>query len=73
MPTSSDKAAARACTIDQLFAALRELIERYPATSPRRGDEAERITGEIARHLSHARARLATSPPRVTSHPLAKY
>jgi hypothetical protein len=62
-----DHATSRYLAIAALFTALEELIDDY-RSSPESGraqrwsDDAERITGKVARHLAIARARIASVP-----------
>lgn len=62
-------AAARSSAVEDLLTALDQLRQRYRGDGPEadhhRGVDAERITGEMARHLTIARVRLAatTLPP----------
>ncbi|WP_433297783.1 hypothetical protein ACQPZQ_19455 [Pseudonocardia sp. CA-142604] len=58
---------SRYVAIADLFAALDELMCNYRSSSEhermkRWSDDAERITGEVARHLSVARVRIAAVP-----------
>jgi hypothetical protein len=68
-----DERDARAAAIGDLFAALEDLMIRY-GTLPederpaRWSADAERITGEIARHLHGARHRIAAAGPVFASH-----
>lgn len=57
--------AARSAAVEDLLTGLEQLGRRYRGDSPERdrhrGDDAERITGEIARQLALARVRLAAT------------
>ena len=58
---------ARYAAVTALFTALQELMDDYrsPPDSEhltRWSEDAERITGEIARHLAIARARISAAP-----------
>ncbi|GAA3101108.1 hypothetical protein GCM10010464_75610 [Pseudonocardia yunnanensis] len=58
---------SRYVAIADLFAALDELMSNYQSSSEdermkRWSDDAERITGEVARHLAVARVRIAAVP-----------
>jgi hypothetical protein len=58
---------SRYVTIAALFAALEELMSDYQSSPEgervqRWSEDAERITGEVARHLAIARARISTVP-----------
>jgi hypothetical protein len=61
---------SRYVAIADLFGALEELMSNYKSTSEgervkRWSDDAERITGEVARHLAVARVRVAAVPRHV--------
>lgn len=64
-PQAPATLAARSAAVEDLLTGLEQLGRRYRGDSPerdrRRGDDAERITGEIARHLAIARVRLAAT------------
>ncbi|HZZ48915.1 MAG TPA: hypothetical protein VFE65_18710 [Pseudonocardia sp.] len=62
MSSTERVATTRNAAIDELLSALERMIDKYPPTSTYRGDDAECITGEIAQHLTYARARLAAAP-----------
>jgi hypothetical protein len=58
---------SRYVAIADLFAALDELMSNYRSSSEgervkRWSDDAERITGEVARHLAVARVRISAVP-----------
>jgi hypothetical protein len=58
---------SRYVAIAALFAALEELMSDYRSSPEaervqRWSEDAERITGEVARHLAIARARISTVP-----------
>jgi hypothetical protein len=58
---------SRYVAIADLFAALDELMSNYQSSSEgervkRWSDDAERITGEVARHLAVARVRISAVP-----------
>jgi len=58
---------SRYVAIADLFTALDELMSNYHSSSEgervkRWSDDAERITGEVARHLAVARVRIAAVP-----------
>jgi uncharacterized membrane protein len=60
---------SRYVAIAALFAALEELMSDYRSSPEdervqRWSEDAERITGEVARHLAIARARISTVPRR---------
>jgi hypothetical protein len=64
----SSHAIPRYAAIAALFTALETLISDYQSAPEhervqRWSDDAERITGEVARHLAIARARLSVVPP----------
>ncbi|MBW0102281.1 hypothetical protein [Pseudonocardia sp. KRD291] len=67
--TASQDQAARSSAVGDLLTALDRIGRRYPAggsgTDRHRGADAERITAEVARHLTIARVRLAATalPP----------
>lgn len=62
-------AAARSSAVEDLLNAVDQIKKRYRGDGPEadlhRGADAERITGELTRHLTIARVRLAstTLPP----------
>ena len=65
MPSHS---ASRYTAVAALFAALQELMDDYRSLPDsehlrRWSEDADRITGEVARHLAVARARLSPPPP----------
>jgi hypothetical protein len=62
-----DHATSRYLAIAALFSALEELIDNYTSSPEsvrvqRWSKDAERITGEVARHLGIARARISSIP-----------
>jgi hypothetical protein len=64
----SSHATPRYAAIAALFTALETLISDYQSAPEhervqRWSDDADRITGEVARHLAIARARLSVVPP----------
>lgn len=60
-----DITAARSHAVEDLLSALDQVRRRYRSGGPdadlHRGVDAERITAEVARHLSIARVRLAAT------------
>jgi hypothetical protein len=59
---------SRYAAVAALFAAIEELMDDYrslpDADHVRRwSEDADRITGEVARHLAAARARISAAPP----------
>ena len=67
-------ARARSSAVAELFDALEGLLIAYQALpdadrTQRWSGDADRITGEVARHLCTARARLARSYPRSDAGP----
>jgi hypothetical protein len=68
MAAHSHPSPPRYAAIAALFTALETLISDYQSAPEhervqRWSDDAERITGEVARHLAIARARLSVVPP----------
>jgi hypothetical protein len=64
MPAQSP---SRYAAVAALFAALEELMDDYRSLPDsehvtRWSEDAERITGEVARHLAVARARISAAP-----------
>lgn len=63
-PTPATQA-ARSAAVEDLLTSLDQLGQRYRGDNPERdrhrGDDAERIIGEIARQLAIARVRLAAT------------
>jgi hypothetical protein len=66
-------ATPRYAAIAALFTALETLISDHRSAPEhervqRWSDDADRITGEVARHLAIARARLSVAPPHDAEH-----
>jgi hypothetical protein len=65
MPAQSP---SRYAAVAALFAALEELMDDYRSLPDAEhvrqwSEDADRITGEVARHLAVARARISAAPP----------